>query len=308
MKAPGDYRKGIWRGGVIQCKITNLCDLSCVACTAAVGLAKKHKRIWQMSADQFRVAIRSLKGFGGVVGIFGGNPCLARDFDLICEIFREEFPNKDQRGLWSNRLFGHGKVCRETFSPIHSNLNVHRSQEAYDEIRRDWPEARILRDGLNKPSMHGSWWNAMRDLVPDEDERWRLIGSCWINQTWSAEVSLIRNELRVFFCEWASTMAEYADLEGKPDLGLPVTDGWWRQPMAYFDAQVRHYCHDCGAPLNPRKVEDLSDEPEDYTASHAPVFLTIKGKPSRLVTSREQVETDAPATRYLPSGVMRSAV
>lgn len=304
MKAPGDYRKGIWRGRVLQVKTTNACSLDCRCCTAAVGLAKKHKRVWFMPPDAFRTALRSLKGFPGVIGMFGGLPTLHPAFEEMCAIFREEVPDKDQRGLWANDLMGKGAICRETFSPRHSNLNVHRDREAYDEIRRDWPEAKVLADGVNKPSMHGSWWVAMKDVIPDEAERWKLIGSCFVNQTWSAEITYLPGKgLRAFFCEWAATMAEFADLNGHDDLGLPVEPGWWKQPMSYFDAQVRHYCHSCGAPMNPRKVEDLGDEPEEYTQTHAAVF-TIKGRPARLVTSREEVETHDPATKYLRHGVM----
>lgn len=170
MKPPAGIRwDGHHRGVVLMVKITNRCDLDCVACTAAVGLARKHNRQWSMTPDQFRTALRSLKGFEGLVGIFGGNPCLNKSFDDICAIFREEFPDKTQRGLWANRLFGHGAVCRETFHAPHCNLNVHRSEAAAAEFKRDWPEAKII--GRKRPSMHGSWWTALRDLVPDESER-----------------------------------------------------------------------------------------------------------------------------------------
>lgn len=299
MKHPGAIRHGIWRGGVLQVKVTNACDLDCRNCTAAVGLAKKHRRVWFMGPDLFREALRSLKGYHGVVGMFGGNPTLNPHFEELCAIFREEFPDQQQRGLWCNNLRGKGRICRETFSPIHSNLNVHRNAEAYNEIRRTWPEAHILRDGLLKPSMHGSWWVAMRDVIPDEGERWDLISRCFVNQTWSAEITLINGQLRAYFCEWAATMDEYADLEGREPCGIPVTPGWWQQPMTVFADQVRQSCHNCGAPLNPHKIEDLGQEPEDFSATHQNVFLTIKGRPHRLVTTREQGET--PATQYLPT-------
>jgi hypothetical protein len=298
MKTPAAQRwDGHHRGVVLQIKITNVCDLDCRACTSAVGLAKKLHRQWMMTPDQFRKACQSLKGYQGVVGLFGGNPTLNKWFPEICAIFREEFPDKTQRGLWSNRLFGHGPLCRETFHGPHSNINVHRNQAAYDEIRRDWPEANPF--GQARKSIHGSWWTAMSDLIPDEAERWKLIGKCWVNQTWSAEITVINGELRGFFCEFAATMAEFADLEKFDHLGLPVVPGWWDQDIEFYADQINHYCHRCGAPMNPRKVEDLSNEPEDFTKTHSPIFLTIKGRPARLVESREQVETSEPATAYV---------
>lgn len=298
MKAPADARwVGHHRGVVLQVKWTNACDLDCRNCTAAVGLARKHKRVWFMPPEQFRTALRSLKGFQGIVGAFGGNPCLHPAFDEMCAIFREEFPDKTQRGLWSNNLRGKVALCRDTFHGPHCNLNVHRDADALREIKEFWPEARPI--GHKHPSMHGSWWVAMKDVIPDEAERWELIGKCFVNQTWSAEISLIRGELRGFFCEFAATMAEYADLNGHADLGLPVEPGWWNHPIEHYAEQVNHYCHRCGAPMNPQKVEDLSDAQEDFTATHSPVFLTIKGRPNRMIQNRDQIETRKAATHYL---------
>lgn len=298
MKGPAEQRwNGHHRGVVIQVKVTNACDLDCVNCTAAVGLAKKHKRVWAMTSEQFRTALQSLKGFDGIIGMFGGNPCIHPKFAELCQIFREEVPNKEQRGLWSNNLRGKVALCRETFHGPHCNLNVHRDASALREIRTGWPEARPI--GHKRPSMHGSWWVAMQDLIPDEAERWDLIGRCFVNQTWSAEVTLIKNELRAFFCEFAATMAEYADLDGHNDLGLPVEPGWWNHSIEHYAAQVRHYCHRCGAPLNPHKIEDLGKGAEDFTATHSPVFLTINGRNHRLVQDRAEVEELQPATHYL---------
>ena len=100
MKAPGDFRAGVWRGRVLQVKVTNACDLDCKNCSVGVGLAKKLKKLYWMTPDQFRVAIRSLEGFPGVIGMFGGNPCIHPRFEELCQIFREEIPIK------SNGAFG----------------------------------------------------------------------------------------------------------------------------------------------------------------------------------------------------------
>ena len=129
----------------------------------------------------------------------------------------------DQRGIWTNRLFGRGKLCRETFAPHHSNINVHLSSDAYEEFRRDWPEAIEARKshverGLNEDSRHGSPWVSMSDLqalpFPDgtsrdntESHRWELIADCPINKNWSAIITPVGSELRAFFCEVAGHAA-----------------------------------------------------------------------------------------------------
>lgn len=305
MKAPGDFRPGIWRGRVLQVKIINSCDLDCKNCSVAVGLVKKLKKQFRMTPDQFREALRSLKGFPGVIGMFGGNPCIHPDFPELCAIFREEIPNKDQRGLWSNRLFGHGKVCRETFGP-HCNLNVHESLEAWDEIRRDWPEANPLNCGLGEPSRHGPIFGSMLDLEITENTMWERIGKCYVNQTWSAEITVVEGELLGYFCEVAATMAE---LEGDPSKGYQLADGWWARGMPEFEGQVRHYCPRCLVAMNPRKIDAKSDAPEEYTATWAPILATIKGRPLREVSTAEELDgKNEPATRYLPKGVMPANV
>lgn len=306
MKAPGDFRPGIWRGRVLQVKITNACDLDCQNCSVAVGIAKKLKKIFRMTPDQFRTALKSLKGFPGVIGMFGGNPCIHPQFEEFCEIFRQEIPNKESRGLWSNKLFGHGPTCRETFNPAHSNLNVHGVVEAWDEIKRDWPEAHPHLAGLGKsdgvdPSRHGPIFGSMMEVGLSEMEMWQKIGGCYVNQKWSAEITLIDGQLKGYFCEIAATMAE---ITGDGSKGVDVVPGWWSKPMSAFEQQVRTYCTKCLVPLNPRKVAADGAEPEQYTSAWEPVFATINGRPVSKVDRRSDIEGDGtPAVKYLDKGV-----
>ena len=60
--------------------------------------------------------------------MIGGNPCMHRDFPELCRIFREEVPNKMQRGLWTNNYFKHREVIEETFGTF--NLNSHGAERA----------------------------------------------------------------------------------------------------------------------------------------------------------------------------------
>ena len=300
MKSPGAARPHIWRGSVLQIKITNACDLDCVNCSVAVGLAKKLKKTFIMPPDSFRTALRSLKGYDGVIGVFGGNPLLHPKFEEICDIFREEVPDKDQRGLWSNNLFGKAKLCRDVFCGPHSNINVHESQEAWDELQRDWPEATRLRSGLTDPSMHGPIFGSMMDLGMTEEQMWEKVSTCYVNQTWSAEITMVDGVLSGYFCEIAATMAE---ISGDSSEGVDVVPGWWKRPMGEFRHQVNSYCTRCLIPMNPRKVDAKSDSAEEYTATWAPILATIKGRPMKQVDSMNEIEGGEPATKYLPVGV-----
>lgn len=300
MKAPGDVRPGIWRGRILQIKVTNACDLDCKNCSVAVGIAKKLKRQFRMTPDQFRTALQSLRGYPGVIGMFGGNPTIHPQFEELCAIIREEIPNKEQRGLWSNNLRGHGKVCRETFHGPHSNLNVHQVQSAWDEIVRDWPEARPIPAGLSEPSTHGPIFGSMTELGLSEAEMWNKVSSCYVNQTWSSEITVIDEKLVGFFCEIAATMAE---LTGDASLGLPVEEGWWLQPMTAFEHQVNAYCTKCLIPMNGRKIDAAGKEPEEFTKAWAPVMLSIKNRPMKQIERAEEIAGGRPATEYLSKGV-----
>jgi len=97
---------------IIQIDITNKCDLACSNCTR---LLENQNNFWEMTPENFRLAVRSLKGFPGIIGMMGGNPAMHRDFKELCDIFVEEVPNKNQRGLFTNNIFKHADVAKKVF-------------------------------------------------------------------------------------------------------------------------------------------------------------------------------------------------
>jgi hypothetical protein len=314
MVAPGDKREGIWRQGILQIHVTRACDLSCHHCTQGSNLAGKPVL---MSPDQFDAALASLEGYFGVVGMFGGNPCVHPQFPELCAIMRARIP-WEQRGLWSNNLRGRGGVCRITFNPRHSNLNVHLSAEARAEIARDWPEAVPFVKGAEADSIHGAPFVAMRDVIPEEAERWRLIGDCDVNRYWSAMLCIVRGELRAFFCELAGAQAmlhqDNPDWLGTgapmPDTGLEASPGWWRLPIESFAEQVTTHCHSCGIPLRRPGQLAVGGRLEEYSATHRFIARPKdRGRPVELVTleasasgagAGQAERPTRPATQYLP--------
>lgn len=306
MVAPSDHRTGIWRGGILQIMVTRACDLACHGCTQGSQFGGRPA---VMTPDQFETAVASLDGYFGVLGVFGGNPCLSPHFHDYCRILRERVP-RNQRGLWSNHPRGKGAVCRATFDPRHSNLNVHLSSDAYEEFSRDWPECRPYLKGIAEDSIHGSPWVAMRDVVPDETERWRLIGECEINRYWSALIGVVRGELRAYFCEIAYAQAAlHADDQDwlgtgmpMPDTGLPVTPGWWRRPMSEFADQVYTHCHACGVPLKRKGQFAVGGTREEVSETHVSVARPkVRDRPVEVVTIEGLGERqERPFVEYLP--------
>lgn len=296
MVAPGQYRPGKPKGGVIQIWVTRACDKACFGCTQGSNLKGKPGMI---TPEQFEIACRSLEGYFGTVGIFGGNPAMHPAFDELCNIASTHFP-KTQLGLWCNHPRGKGAVMRRTFNPAVSNLNVHLDKAAYDEFKRDWPESRPF--GLHQDSRHSPVYVAMKDVIQDESERWELISNCDINQHWSAMIGVFRGELRAWFCEIAGAQAMlHQHNPDYPDTGIAIhEDGgcwiegkkWWELPMTMFADQVRKHCHDCGVPL--RGYGELAASNPNGTEQVSLVHLDVykPKKPNRrveVVSDRKQL-------------------
>lgn len=309
---PSRRREGVWLGGVIQIHVSRACDLSCYACTQGSNLAGK---VTIMKPAQFEQAVKSL-GFGvdgqkpyfGIVGCFGGNPCLSPYFDDYCHILQKYVPFP-QRGLWSNRLNGHGKIARETFSPNHSNVNVHMSSEAWAEFKSDWPEALEARkehtlSGLTQDSMHGPPFVAIKDVIADEEERWKLIADCDISRWWSALLGLYKGEVRAWFCELAAAQSMlHQDDPDWPDTGMVPHVGWWKRPIQDFEAQVNFHCHRCGIPMRRPGIPAINGDHEQFSATHAAIARPkVKDRPVVFVGVESLVRSARPATEYL-SGV-----
>jgi len=289
MISPGMPRRRKPLGGVLQIWVTRACDKSCFNCTQGSNLSGNPGMI---TLEQFEQACISLKDYFGVVGVFGGNPALHPEFETLCDILSKHIPSP-RRGLWCNHPKGHGQKMRETFNPSVSNLNVHLDETAYQEFKRDWPESRPF--GLDKDSRHSPVYVAMKDVIEDESERWKLISSCDINHHWSAMIGVFRGELRGYFCEIAGAQAMLHQNEPDyPDLGVAVEPGWWKRHMQdpEFSSQVRFHCHRCGVPLRGHGELAQSDQGISQTSlAHMLVYLPKKNDRNvQVATDREQLK------------------
>ena len=295
MISPSQKRLGKPKGGVVQIHVTRACDLSCFGCTQGSNLRGNPSFI---SVENFGIAVKSLKDYFGIVGIFGGNPALHPQFPQLCEILRKYIP-KEKCGLWCNHPRGHGVIMRETFNPAVSNLNVHLKKDAYTEFRRTWPEAKPF--GLKDDSRHSPPYTAMKDLIADEEERWDLISECDINKHWSAMICEIKGEVYGYFCEIAGAQAILHQFdESWPITGVPIVCrecrgsgrvdddqenivqtcdscrgvSWWRKTMQDFESQVLLHCHACGVPLKGygALAQGSEDQTEQVTTTHAGIY------------------------------------
>lgn len=301
MISPVSKRPGKPLGGVMQIHLTRACNLACFNCTQGSNLSGKSTFI---SLDHFEIAVSSLTDYFGVVGIFGGNPALHPKFKEICLILQNYIP-KEKRGLWCNNLNGHGEICRKTFNPAVSNLNVHLDQKAYQEFRRDWPECKPF--GLNEDSRHAPVHLAMKDVLLDESERWELISKCDINQHWSAMICEFRNELRGFFCEIAGAQAIlHQNDPNYPDTGLKIESGWWKKSMQAFEHQVVKHCHECAIPLKGKgELSQSRVGVETTSVTHADIYKPKrKNRDVNIAFTLEDLQAGSlgKVTHYLQNG------
>ena len=270
---------------IVCVDVTNKCDLACSNCTR---LLANQEAKWEMSVENFRLALQSLKNYKGIIAMIGGNPCVHTKFEELCQVFREEIPNQFQRGLWTNNYFKHREVIEKTFGAL--NLNPHNMERANEKLK-DLHNVMINQRGFNGGyyvgnSHHAPLLTAVKDLYP-EKEMWDKISRCDINKDWSASIIQNKGQLRAYFCEVAASF----DLARGEDHGHPVVLDWWKKPISAFSDQVKHFCTGCGVPARLRGHMD-NEETDTYTKSNADIAQKslVRGRKIQLLDVEKKLE------------------
>jgi len=271
---------------IICIDVTNKCDLACSNCTR---LLKNQDSLWEMTPENFRLALCSLKDFKGIIAMIGGNPCVHTEFEKLCEVFREEIPNQYQRGLWTNNYFKHREVIEKTFGGL--NLNPHNEERANEKLK-DLHNVMVNQRGFNGGyyvgnSHHAPLLTAVKDLY-QEKEMWEKIAGCDVNREWSASIVQNKGNLRAYFCEVAASF----DLARGTDNGHPVVEGWWKKPIREFEGQIKHFCTGCGVPARLRGSMD-NEQLDTYTKSNADLAIKsrdTKGRKIQLLEAEKALE------------------
>ena len=266
---------------IICVDVTNKCDLSCSNCTR---LLENQTGFWDMTPDNFRKALKSLAGYHGIIAMIGGNPCMHKDFEELCQIFVEEVPNKFQRGLWTNNVFKYQDLCLDTFGTF--NINTHGNPKA-ESMMIDFTNQAKANGALvwsyAGHSDHAPLLTAVKDLYP-EPMMWHKIQNCDINREWSASIVQNKGELRVYFCEVAAAF----DLARDEDHGHSAEVGWWQRYITEFSDQVKKFCPGCGVPAKQKGHKDF-EEIDTYTLSNEDI---AKKNPKRKVIMLEKAENN----------------
>lgn len=277
MLAPIDK---VTKGGndIIQVVISRSCDIfNCSECTQLLPFRKDAK---EMSLDCIEEALICLKGWPGVIACFGGNPCTHSKFPEVCKLWEKHVPDQRQRGLWTNNLMAHGRVCRETFWPKgRFNLNVHGNEQAAKDMQTWLPGIKVW--GMH-PSQHGNQLLDYADLGITDEQWTTLRENCDINRNWSGACYERDGHPYIYFCERAGAL----DGIRGTNFGLRMEPGCWKWGMDKFQGQVRTCCdHFCGVPLRGKGSLDNADT---YKVSSSLVQLAI---PNRGKVSVEVIES-----------------
>ena len=247
---------------IICVDVTNKCDLACSNCTR---LLENQDALWEMTPDNFRTALRSLKDYPGIIAMIGGNPAMHRNYKELCRIFVEEVPERRQRGLWTNNVFKHEKVSKQIFGVF--NLNPHGEERGIRSLK----ELTSLADQTvwyhEQHSDHSPLLTAAKDLF-DEEEMWKRISECDINQHWSATIIQNKGNPRAYFCEVAASF----DLARGEDHGIELTPGWWRKNIREFRDQIERFCPGCGVPARLKGHMDY-EQVDTYSRSNSDIAL-----------------------------------
>lgn len=260
---------------IICIDVTNKCDLACSNCTR---LLENQDAYWEMTPENFRLALQSLRDFPGIIAMIGGNPVMHRNFEELCAIFVEEVPQKFQRGLWTNNIFKHKDLALRTFGTF--NLNVHGNEKAERimiDLAKEAVDAGAVVWNYAGNSDHAPLLTAVQDILP-EQEMWEAISKCDINQEWSASIVQNQGELRAYFCEVAASF----DLARGQDHGHAVTRGWWESHMDTWADQVTRFCPGCGVPAKQSPNKD-SEEVDVYTDTNKDLAIKSEKDKKRKV-------------------------
>lgn len=284
MKAPTDKRND-----TIQIVITRSCDL--LNCSNCTQLLPYRQDTLHMSVDVFRKALRSLEGWPGIRGVFGGNPCSHPRFSDLMQVLVEEVPDQRKRGIWTNNLLTHGALVREVFYPHgRFNLNAHVQPKAAAEIDR-WLPGKLIPTSRDRDSWHSPILLDWRDAGLTEAEWVTARESCDINQTWSAAILERDGAPYAYFCEVAGALD---GIRGE-NHGIMAEPGWWKWPMARFQSQVESCCdRGCGVPL--KQLGHLgNDRVYDYSLTFAPIVNSKRyGKVTAVLHDGLATQTDRP--------------
>jgi hypothetical protein len=304
----------------IMLDVTNACMLHCSNCTRLLDHAQKR---FFMSPECFREALMAIKDFPRkseavpqregerfirrkVIGIIGGEPLLHPQLPEIADIFCELVPEVYYRGFWTAKDWQNGSHPK--WGPYRPVVEKIIGKRPTHDVRgpSERHKCGFLNWNMHKPEMnvhHQPLLVAIKDVIPDEKQRWEMIQTCWVQREWSATCT----DQGFFFCEVAGAQAKVLGgvdpLPFEPDVWAgdlyfePDENGVPR-PQGKFANQIRQACERCGACLRLPGRRD-SEDTDDVSASNLPILEQI-GSPRLRKGNVEVYDIGVPLEQRAP--------
>ncbi len=251
MKSPKDMR-------IIQIDITNACVHQCSNCTRFCG---HHKKPFFMDYETFKMAVDSLEGFEGCVGVMGGEPTLHPEFNHFVEYIGEKHPSAHK--LYSNMkpITNFGRYIHDKNYILDEMLNKRKGPGLWSsvcdsyyrnfELIQDTFSFQNINDHNNK-SLHLPILVSRKEMGIDDESWIDIRNNCSIQSQWSATIT----PKGAFFCEIAAALDMLFDGPG----GWKIEPGWWKRDPKDFGEQLK-WCEICGGAF--MKKGRLSNEEMD---------------------------------------------
>lgn len=263
--------------GRIQIEITNACPGRCSNCSRFVPHVR---RPFFMDATTFRRAVDSMDGYGGMLGIMGGEPTLHPEFDRLVRTYRDRWAGGviHRSGRAPVRAFGdyyRAALADPTGKRCGLWTSLGPGYARHYELIQDTFDYQCVNTHL-AGATHQPLLVTRRELGVEDAEWFALRDACWIQRLWSASI----NPRGAWFCEIAGALAMlYGDLPDCPGPreGWPIEPGWWRRKPSEFGDQLR-WCEVCAAPLGLTPRCD-AEGVDDVSPAHAQ-WLDAVGSPA----------------------------
>lgn len=234
--------KPIHEAWCCQIELTNYCGHDCLYCSRYSKHVREDQR-YHMDIEYLEDALNSLENWPSKIGIIGGEPLRHPEFEKCCKLIQTKF-SKDKMGLWTSGGSNWNKyksIIDETFGFI-----------AYNEHNKQQQEV----------CKHQPITLAIKDIVPDEKLREKLIDDCWVQRTWCPTITPKGG----FFCEVAGALDIILDGPG----GFALHKKWWENSLEQFAIQ-KIYCRYCGMAI-PYQRELIKNKKEKFSISSLNLF------------------------------------
>jgi len=240
---------------VICIDVTTRCFYQCSGCTRLIG----HVKTRDMDLNTFKLAIDSMEGHRGLLGVIGGEPIFWPHLDAATDYLVQKTggPIRLPRNIGIDPIPDLSKFLLSHYHDVKTKRGIFTSlpPKTIDHWEKLLESYHYF--GFNtheNAGLHQQLLVASGELPIPKDQKEKMIQDCWINKFWSCSIT----PQGCWPCEIMGTLAHAFDGPG-PKQGWPIEKGWWnRQPKDWGD--MMKWCEICGAAMDVPRLKATDDQ------------------------------------------------